>query len=49
LKVSDIGRSAPLIGTSRISIADSPESFVNILNTRMQDLAFRAGKTARAF
>src|SRR6266699_3008550 len=34
-KVSDAGLSAPVIGTSRISIADSPESLVNILTRRM--------------
>src|SRR5258706_4197023 len=37
LNVSDAGLPAPLIGTRRISIADSPESLVNILTTRMPD------------
>src|SRR5712691_3718440 len=36
LKVSDMGRSARLNGTSRTSIADSPESLVNILTMRMR-------------
>src|SRR6266704_4781751 len=36
-KVSDAGLSAPVIGTSRTSIAESPESVVNILTTRMPD------------
>jgi hypothetical protein len=31
-----MGLSAPLIGTRRISIAESPESLVNILMTRMR-------------
>ena len=34
-KVSYMGLSASAIGTSRTSIADSPESLVNILTTRM--------------
>src|SRR5882672_11774199 len=37
LKVSDMGRPALLIGTRRISIAESPDSVVNILNTRMRN------------
>src|SRR5258708_38467132 len=36
-KVPDTGLSTPVIGTSRTSIAESPESVVNILTTRMPD------------
>src|SRR5712691_62504 len=55
LKVSDMGRSARLNGTSRISIAESPEVLVNILTTRMRKprspggaMLPQAGQTARA-
>src|SRR6266571_7754327 len=55
LKVCDMGFSALLIGTSRISIADSPESPVNILTMRMRKprssdgaMLPRAGQPARA-
>jgi len=37
-KVPDTGLSTPVIGTSRTSIAESPESVVNILTTRMPGL-----------